>query len=325
MNAVIIYTEGGLKLGLGNVYRMLELVKTLKENKQALDIKFITSSEKYVIDLIKDNGFDSILSTPENLALDIAAQKFQVLVIDKLNIEEFFVEEIKSNKKEQFKIVLFGNNSPANKLADLVINAIVGTDFTNNVYTDSHGTRYLTGPKYLTLRSEFCYREYEHKNVLKNIILLFGGSDQANFSCRVLADLLQSSITYNITVVTGRGYKYNNELLSVKAGKDNVRLLSDISNVKEEMLKNDFLITSPGGTMFESFYLGLPCLALFQNDIQEDVFSGFFMTKSYNEIENIESYITSVYNNIESYHKRLDELEIGLGKQDIINNIIKLI
>jgi spore coat polysaccharide biosynthesis predicted glycosyltransferase SpsG len=325
MNRIIIYTEGGFYLGLGNIYRMMELAKSLVKKKPELKVTFATSSENYVIELIQNNGFVVRHAQIETLPDWISTQNFKILIIDKLNIEETFVQKIRNNKREDFKIVIFGNLSSANNISDLVINAIIGTDFSNNDYVDEFGTRYLTGPKYLTLRDEFIHHAYDYKNECKNILLLFGGTDQANYSCKVLEDLLHASIQYNITLVIGKGYTYYDELESILNNAQNIKILKDIKNVNEVMLANDFLITSPGTALFEGLYLGLPCLALYQNESQKKVFGDFFMTKSYEDIKNLSEYIQKVYDDFENYLERIDKFEVGRGKDEIINQIIELI
>jgi spore coat polysaccharide biosynthesis predicted glycosyltransferase SpsG len=325
MSNVAIYTEGGLKLGLGNIYRMLELAKLLRLDERFGNVMFVTSSEDYVGDMVRQHGFECTTAAFENLTGVIAGLQFEILIADKLGIEKAFLEEIANQKTERFKIVLFGNTSTANQAADLVINAIIGTDFTNRIYLDEYNTKYLTGPKYVLLRDEFQHKTYVYKNELKNILLLFGGSDQANFSCRVLSDLLKSPVGYHITIVTGRGYVFADELAQLVKDKLNVKVLNNITNVKEIMLENDFLVTSPGGTMFEAFALGVPCVSLYQNESQKDVFGDFFTAASYDEIRDIEVHINNVYNAIDAYYKGLNKLELGQGKEDIKNNIIALI
>lgn len=325
MNKVLIYADGGLKLGLGNIYRMLELARSLVRDAQDINVTFVTSSDKYVVDLIQDNGFKVEHSLDEDIKSLINQLKFKVLIIDKLNIEKDFVRTIQNNKSKKFRTVIFGNLSDANELADLVINAIIGTNFSNRNYVDEFNTHYLTGPRYLALRDEFKPRIYEYRNSLKKILLLFGGSDQANLSIKILKKLIEANDDYQITVVIGRGYVFLSELEVWVKNKNNITILRDITNVKEVMLDNDFLFTSPGTAMFEGFFLGLPLLALFQNESQKEVFRDFFMTKSYDEIENVESRMKNIYWDIENYYKELDKLEIAQGKKDIVNHIIKLI
>lgn len=325
MSEIVIYTEGGFYLGLGNIYRMLELAKSLLKKAEDIQISFVTSSESYVVELIRRQGFDVRHVKHTMLSDLISTLNFKVLIIDKLDIKEEFVSKIKTFKKELIKIVLFGNVSSANQIADLVVNAIIGSDFSNKNYVDKYGTRYLTGPKYLTLRDEFVHHSYIYKNECRNILLLFGGTDQANYSCKVLNDLLNASTQYNITLVIGKGYNFFDELEKILKIAQDVQVLKNIKNVNEVMLANDFLITSPGTAMFEALYIGLPYLALYQNESQKEVFRDFLMTKSYSDINDISYYIQSIYYDFGYFQEKANNLEVGQGKDEIINQIIKLI
>ena len=320
---IIIYTEGGFYLGLGNIYRMMELARSLKQKDKTLQIEFITSSEDYVVNLIKNKGWNVKKQPVGEIPQTISELNFKVLIIDKLNIEESFIQKIKNLKKESFKVVLFGNTSSANHISDLVINSIVGTDYSNKIYTDKYGTTYLEGPKYMALRSEFLHHSYIYKKACKNILLLFGGTDQANYSCKVLKKLLQYPVKFNITLVIGKGYKFSDKLkLLLKDKPNNVNILENISNVNEVMLKNDFLITSAGTALFEGLYQGLPCVAFYQNESQKEVFGSFSMATDYSEIKNIGDYILDIYNNYESYLEKVKKLEVGEGKNEILDCIL---
>ncbi len=325
MNKIVIYTEGGFYLGLGNIYRMTELGKLLKSKGKDAQITFVTSSEDYVVNLIKNRGFEVKQTAVNEIISLISNLDFNILIIDKLGIEETFIKAIKALKTKTFKVVLFGNISTANQIADLVINAIIGSDFSNKAYIDKYGTKYLTGPKCLTIREEFKHHAYVYRNQCEKILLLFGGTDQTNYSCKVLNDLLKSNIQYNITLVIGKGYKFLEELKGLLSELNNVTVLKDINNVNKVMLANDFLITSPGTALFEALYLGLPCLALYQNESQKEIFRDFLFTKSYEEITNLSDYILEIYKDYKNYLKKIDELEVGKGKNEIINNIIELI
>jgi len=100
MNDIVIYAEGGFYLGLGNIYRMVELAKSLLAKKPELQITFVTSSENYVVELIQNNGFNVKQKIKDLLPEFIGKQDFKVLIIDKLNIEEAFIQKIKSIKKQ---------------------------------------------------------------------------------------------------------------------------------------------------------------------------------------------------------------------------------
>lgn len=85
------------------------------------------------------------------------------------------------------------------------------------------------------------------------------------------------------------------------------------------------MVTSPGTSMFEGFYTGIPTIGLFQNESQKKIFRDFFMTIDYKKIDNIVDYIQSIYYNYQKYQLELKKYEVGLGKKEIINKITEMI
>lgn len=321
-----IFTEGGLKLGLGHIYRTLSLANQLKKHA---NIKFLTTSGDIEISKIRENGFEFFRG--ENIAEienQVNSNKPKIVIIDKLDVEESFCRDIKQSFNP--KIVIFGNTSSANKYADIVINAAIGTKYRNKSFIDENtNTLYFEGPKYLVLRDEF----YEHKNSykfkhdLKRILLIFGGSDQANLTSRVLNKLLSMDYDFKINVILGAKFGFYSELSQVldKHGrkKEKVNIYKNIIDISKMMLNSDLIITSPGTTMFESFCTGAPTIAFYQTPYQKNVmFKNFLMAFDFNEIENFEEFIFGFYNNYCENKKKIDALEVGMGKDEIIKSIM---
>jgi len=321
-----IFTEGGLKLGLGHIYRTLSLANQLKKYA---NIKFLTTSGDIEINKIRGNNFEVFRG--ENIAEienQLNLNKPQIVIIDKLEVEESFCRDIKQSFNP--KMVIFGNTSSANKSADIVINAAIGTKHRNKSFIDKNtGTLYLEGPKYLVLRDEFYEHKnsYKFKNDLKRMLLIFGGSDQANLTSRVLNKLLNMDYDFKIEVVLGAKFGFHSELNQVldkhENKKEKVNIYKDVNNVSKLISNSDLLITSPGATMFESFCIGAPTIAFYQNPHQKKVmFKNFPIAFDFNEVENFEEFIFDFYNDYYENKKKIDALEVGMGKGEIIKSIV---
>lgn len=321
MLKIMIYTEGGFRLGLGHVYRTLSLAKEL-ESRNA-NINFITTSEPYVCDLISSRGFNFIQKKdPDSIKEEIIKAQPQVVVIDKLSVDEKFAIDIKPYLE---KLIIFGNVSPANKHADVVVNAIIGTDYENKAYKDDAGTLYLKGPKYLVLRDEFYKNagKYVYTGEINRILMTFGGTDQADFSRLALENITSSDYSGSIDILIGAGYKYRatlDEIINKNSGIT-IRLHENISNMSEFMLNTDFILTSPGTTIFEAFFLKVPVLSFFQNESQKEIFGKFYQTTDFDRSLDLYSCIKDQYNNYNDYLKNLMKIETGEGKEDILSCI----
>jgi len=323
---ILFYTEGGHYLGLGNIFRSLSLAKELRK-KQPVEIAFLTSSEQYARDIIAKAGFPVIGVESKDEVLPKAIEvRPDVLVIDYLNISEEFVKAVKENGT---KVAIVGNDNDANHHADIVVNAIIGTGFKNRSFTDEYGTLNLWGPKYLVLRDEFesIRGSYRYTGKLKNVVLLFGGSDQADFTSQVLSKLLCSAEDFAITAVVGAGYRNDEALQRVideHGDKDNFRILRNISNVGEIYATADFLFSSPGTALFEGMCIGIPAISYFQNESQVEVFGPFFTTAHFDATTDVVADMKRVYSDIEAYNSGLESLSVGKGRNEIIDSILNL-
>lgn len=320
--SLLIYTEGGLELGLGNIYRCLSLSKALKAERPGLDISFLSSSPENVLSIISDNGFRAVHAAKEELLPAILESGADCLLIDVLGTEENFVRPV---KEKGMKVVIVGNDTPANHCADIVVNAIIGTGLRNRTFRDSYGTLNLWGPEFLVLRDEFesLRDSYRYSGELRNVVLLFGGSDQSDFTRKVLRTL--SGHGLGISVIVGRSYEHYPELEAEAAGMQDVTLYHNISNVSEIYRKSDFLFTSPGTALFEGLCIGMPAVSFYQNDSQMDVFGDFFTCNRFTDETAPLAMMASVYEGYDAFRKERDFFNVGGGRKQIIESIAQLI
>ena len=317
---ILFYTEGGHYLGLGNIFRSLSLARALRSGV-CPDVRFLTSSEPYACDIIRNAGFE-VTCTPDLLpAIDSLAP--HTLVIDYLGIGEDFVQSARAGGRT--KVVLIGNDSSANHSADIVVNAIIGTGFENRCFRDSYGTLNLWGPKYLVLREEFeAIRDsYSYKGHISTVVMLFGGSDQADFSSRVLSRF--SGKGYRILLILGAGYRNDDELSAVLASfEGEVEVLHSISNVSQIYKQADFLLTSPGTALFEGLCPGIPAISYFQNESQKAVFGPFMTTAEFTDQTDPVADMERIYADYEGFRAQLRRFAVGTGRNEIIENILAL-
>lgn len=322
---IIIITDGGLTMGLGHVYRTLALAKGLSKFSK---VKFLTQSGNVVINKIGNSGYEVVkVSSIDELKRQLSFDKPNTLIIDKLNVDEEFAKYIKTNLSA--RLVIFSNISSANKYADVVVNAVVGTNFKNKSFIDKNtNTLYLKGPKYLVLRDEFYGHKdsYAFRDNLKKILLTFGGGDQTNLTSKVLDRLLSINRNFEINIILGPAFESDTKLKKTlnrhKNKKIGGNIYRDINNVSKLMLDSDLIITSPGMTMFESLYIGIPTIALYQNTFQKNACNDLMMTYDLTEIESFEDCVFTVYRNYYQNKNEIGKLNIGQGKGEIISSII---
>lgn len=324
MKSVIVIAEGSTELGLGHVSRCLSLARLLRPRAT---VRFLTTSERAVRDRIEAAGFDAVpAGAGYEDSLDVLPHP-DTVVIDKLELEEppaaWIHEQLRS------RLVILGNSSAANRHADVVVNAIVGTRFQNRRRRDeTSGALYLEGPRFVVLRDEFyeLSNAYAHRGSLQRVLLLFGGSDPANLTCRALRALLADPRPVEIVACAGALFGHLNELdeLAVVAASRGrqLEIVRDSSEVSGLMLASDFLLTSPGNTLFEAFALGVPCLAFNQNASQEEMFAGFPMTRAQAEIDRAPELMLAAYRDYAGYRAAAAALEVGMGRDEIADAVV---
>ncbi len=319
---IAFITDGGFEMGMGHVYRTLSLAEELKQN---VEICFLTKSDKIVVNKIEEYGFQTF--NPENddeIISKLEDIKPDVVIIDKLNVDESFVKSIRENLKT--RIVIFDNLSPANKYADVVVNAIIGSNFKNKKYFDrTTNTLYFCGPRYLVLRKEFYnYRKGLKKkpNEIKKLLLIFGGSDPSNLTSKVLDKILTLDKELEINVVIGPHFLYLKELNEIvkkhKERRETIKVYKDAKKIAKLMYETDLVITSPGLSMFESLFIGTPVIAIYQNLLQKRIYQNFF-NKIGKKAHVLNLSDIGFLIDPEDYCVR--ELHIGSGKMEIVEAI----
>ena len=322
---IVTITEGGLIKGLGHIYRSLFLAEEL--SKFGI-VEFLIWGNDIAIKKIKNKKFkvikvNNIFQIQKNLLL----RKPDIVIIDKFGVSIQLAKFIKT--RLDAKLIIFGNSSSANRYADLVVNAVVDSKFKNDPFHDKRSnTVCLKGPRHLVLNKKIykLHNTYRHRNKLKIILLTFGGSDQSNLTSKVLEKLLNIDHNFKINIVLGPLFKFNDKLRKIlkkhKEQKRNIKIYKDIEDVFKLMTEADLVITSPGSTMFESFYIGSPTIAFYQSKLQKKIFNGFIMTYNLDDVKNFKNLILTLYRNYHQNKKRIDKLDIGGGKDKIIESIL---
>jgi len=145
--------------------------------------------------------------------------------------------------------------------ADFVVNALY--DATLALGPNAHH-----GVAYCVLRDEFySVAPIEIKPVVREVLLLFGGTDPNDLSGRCLAWLDSLPGDWRITVVTGLGVPEPERLERVAAqARHPVEIVINTPIVSRYMARADLAITSAGRTVFELASLGVPTIVIPQND-----------------------------------------------------------
>lgn len=254
---VAIYVNGNNKRGLGHIYRALEIADEFYTKP---DIYYDINQTNVKMfgftthNLIGVNGFGELLSK-------LQEKEYNLLINDVLTTSIDYMIAIKKTLPNA-KIVNFEDDGEGIYKADLVFNAL---------YQQSNLSNVKVGEKYYIVSKLFMfYHPIDIKENVRTIFISFGGADPQNYSDRML-NIISNKKKYeklHFIVVLGRA-KNNVEALMNYNKYDNIDVLFDVKNMPYLMSKCDIGITSRGRTGYELAVLGIPTIAMAQNEREE--------------------------------------------------------
>lgn len=251
--SIVLRVEGYDDIGLGHVYRCLTLADSMLDH----DVHFVVSHKSAMgIKLIKSRFYEVV--SFKDAARELAAIEScapDVVVNDILDTKAAYVRALKN---AGYKVVNFEDQGSGHKLADRVINAMYAeTDGKSGIYG---------GPEYVCLRDEFySAKPIEIRENVKNVLVLFGGTDPSNLTLKVTGWLTRTGYKNRITVVVGPGYRRTRGLEELSRKHPRISVVSNTKIITKYMGAADLAVTSAGRTVFELATLGIPMVVLCQN------------------------------------------------------------
>ena len=293
---IAIRVDADNKLGLGHVYRGITLANRILNN-----LYFIMDENKYLgIEKVKEYNYKIITFKDEiDMYNKLLMLKPGMVINDILDTSYEYMCKL---KEMGYFIVNFEDLGIGSKYADILINALYErTDPPENSYF---------GHKYICLRDEFFIFPFKDvKPDVKEILIIFGGSDPNNLTLRTLRSIEKLGLTnVKINVILGLGYecydelkRYINELIN----KDyRIEVNKNIKIMAKHIVNSDVAVTSNGRTVYEIASLGVPCISISQNE---------------REMRHLFSYICSGIKNL-GIESNVTEETIASTLKEIIND-----
>ncbi|MCD6579348.1 hypothetical protein J7L48_07710 [bacterium] len=248
---IAINIIGSKQVGMGHIYRALLLCDVLTEH----DIKFfINKKEQLAIRKIKENNYPAeIFKDDKELFNGLERFAPQIVINDILDTKAAFVKKL----MEKYFVIDFEDLGKGSEHAHLVINAL---------YERAHQrSNHYYGHKYYIIRRDLQFLKPKNSisKKIKRIVITFGGTDENNYTERVLKTLIELGFKGKIDIVLGMGNTRYKELTKYKSNE--ISIYKDVKNMGELLLSTDMGITSYGRTIYEFAYLNVPVLAIAQN------------------------------------------------------------
>lgn len=261
---ILFRADGEEKLGMGHIYRCLSLAYHLTGH----ELLFVTKKDYPLgVKKLQESYFNlQVIEQEEELYAILDEFKPDILVNDILNTGTEYMKEVRSRVP---RVVNFEDRGNGAALADCVINAL---------YTNGKGANIYQGSDYFFIRDEFLTaKPKEFSKEVKNVVVLFGGSDPSNLTGKtynILQQIAEQHPKIEFHIITGFGYKYKNEIQNDVPHK--IFIHNDVKRVSKYLAEADLAITSQGRTIFELACMGVPAVVLAQNSRElSHVFASF--------------------------------------------------
>jgi UDP-2,4-diacetamido-2,4,6-trideoxy-beta-L-altropyranose hydrolase len=273
---VVFRVDSSSQMGVGHLMRCLTLADELKKQNhnttficRELKGNLIKSIEHRVLILPVDKDFQSddlylswLGETQEQdvkQTIQVIHDNADLLIVDSYALDEVWHKQLKPHTK---KIMVIDDLADREFDCDILLNQNLGSqkeDYQGKVPSDCE---LLLGCDYALLRPEFSELRKQAKEKrkdtkeIKNILISMGGSDKNNVTYDILQQLDDD---FNVIVVLG-GASQHKKMIKEYVKDKNIKVIVNVDNMAELMLKADLAIGAGGVTALERCCLGLPTL-----------------------------------------------------------------
>lgn len=177
------------------------------------------------------------------------------------------------------------------------------------------------------------YSPIKIKDKVTKIFIGFGGADPQNYTDRILNMIVKPEYnTYQFVVTLGRAKHNVDELMEYNQFK-NIRVFFDVPNMPELMSECDIALSSRGRTAYELAMLGIPTIALSQNERErnhgfacnENGFTYIGLNPTDEVIENnLKMYMSLSKKSRQYFHDKLLSHDLRNGRKNVMNLINNL-
>lgn len=253
---VAIYVNGNNTRGIGHIYRALELADEFYSKPHIFyDINQTDPLifGKTTHSLLPVNGIAELFQKCKE-------EQYTIFINDILTTSIDYMIGLRTVLPKA-KIINFEDDGEGILKADLVFNALYQHNYLSHVYT---GEKY-----YISSKTFMFYKPVKIKETVQKVFIAFGGADPQNYTDRLLNIIANDCYkSTQFIVVLGRAKKNINALLEYNR-YSNIKVLYDVYNMPELMSECDIAVTSRGRTGYELALLGIPTIAMAQNEREE--------------------------------------------------------
>ncbi len=120
----------------------------------------------------------------------------------------------------------------------------------------------LWGADYIPLRKEFSHVTYKVRKEVCTVLITTGGADRLGMGVALTEALLKKEGFQNLQfhIIAGAFYPDLPRLKELEAKNKQIRVLTDVTNMSEQMTASDVAISAGGTTLYELAACGIPTI-----------------------------------------------------------------
>lgn len=275
MKKILIRADGGKKIGMGHIMRMLTLANELKEKFEVIFLCKDNKEKQYEagIEKIKNDGFqveviDDTKVISEIIKIQNSIEAYMLLT-DSYDVNEQYFDTLKL----YFNLTGYVDDINKCKMdVDFIINQNINAEnleYSKNINSE---TKLLLGTKYCMLREEFRKNilDKDIKEKCENILITLGGMDKDWNTLKIVKKI--KSYDKNIHVVIGSAFDslLIKELYKLSKEYPNIKIYEN-ANMSKLMKLCDIAISACGSTLYELCAMRLPTLGVVIADNQLEI------------------------------------------------------
>jgi len=257
---IIFRVDGNQQLGMGHIYRVMNIAKKLQKNYLLLFLTKTLIAKK----MLSPFGNCILFRKNDSKLLKSSVKNFNpnIIIVDKLFENQNLLNFFKLHTK---KLIGIDYTSKNFSKFDISLNMLYSK-------SGSKSKKNYSGFKYSIINNNFYnFNPISINKKINSILILQGGSDTHCFIPKIIDALNLIDLPFSLTIVTGPSFQCWTELnKSIKQNKKNITVLKNVKNMASIMSKSDFAISAGGITLLELSHLGIPtivvCAEKFENE-----------------------------------------------------------
>jgi len=268
---ILVRADGDNRIGMGHIIRTMALAKEFMLRN--CEVIYFVKEYNVVIDLLKENGFNTIninCKTSLDKEIEIIEQviienKIDIFIGDAKHINQYYLNRVEHKCSYLVLIDVLGDMSIG---ADIIINGGIYVEQLE-IKAKEYNRNTLLGTNYSLLREQFYECRQRHINrKVNNILITMGGADILELTPKILKYICDFNEELSIDVVVGYACCNKHEIEKVAYNKTNINLYYNVTNMAELMYKCDLAISAGGTTLYELAATGTPTIGIIQVENQ---------------------------------------------------------